>query len=111
MTLVPERYPNLGGEPLAYCRFDLDGRWYDFQGELSGYATVLVGGLHWYSDGGLEVVTKNPYGNPITFVTAQKLIEVWDDCMKEKALGEWDRAIIAFIRELPGDHRIFLWFH
>jgi hypothetical protein len=108
LTLLPDKHPGIGFDS-SYDRLGLQGRNYDLWDRLKAVATPLPAGLQWYGDEGLHRVTENPYGEPITFVSVSLFLKLWDEC--NPAPCEWDRAVAAFLRALPVDRRVILWFH
>jgi hypothetical protein len=58
----------------------------------------------WYDDEGLETITTDPYGTPLTYVTAGELAEV-------KSEHDWNAAIIAMMKALPPQTPVVLYWH
>jgi hypothetical protein len=60
--------------------------------------------LLWYNDDGLEKRRDDPYGTPLTYVEACEFNKIDTVC-----LNPWNRAVIEFIRSLPEDTPVVLW--
>jgi len=60
-----------------------------------------------YGDEGIEVCTTTPYGDPLTFVRAKEFRKVKTD----KTIGKWNLAVIRFLRALPPETPVVLWWH
>jgi len=61
----------------------------------------------WYGDEGIERTTTDSYGDPLFYVKAGDLA---------KAAGHWkgspwNEAAMAFVKALPADTPIILWWH
>jgi len=62
--------------------------------------------LDWYADEGCKQVTEDPYGTPLTYVPAAEFRKV-----KPKGTNDWNKAILAFLKTLPPDTPVVLWWH
>jgi hypothetical protein len=111
LTLMPDKWPGLSvhGAPLGFDRLGLQCGHCDLFQELESVATVAPHGIYYYGDEGIARETENPYGRPVSFVTAGQIVKILDSI--EWEWREWDAAVWAFIRALPPDRRVFLWFH
>lgn len=61
----------------------------------------------WYGDEGIEKkTTHDPYGDPLTFCYASEFHKInTDHC------GDWNKAVIEFLKTLPIQTPIVLWWH
>jgi hypothetical protein len=90
------------------------GRWYDVFARLDKKAFPMPDGLDFTSyvsqrdDGeqGYGRVTGTPYGNPLTFITAADFL----DCCSGANSGR-GKAAMAYVRELPPETWIGLYYH
>jgi hypothetical protein len=107
LTLVPlMREVHTPGRPhLAYTRIELQRRGYELKDRLK--PRVLGELLMWYGDEGLETVSEDPYGNPLTYVLVDELA----DAMEELDLGSLDLATQAYFRLMPYHIKVVLWWH
>jgi len=60
-----------------------------------------------YEDEGLKERKTDPYGSPLTYVTAGELSKV----KPRKETGDWNKAILTFISSLPAEMPVLLWWH
>lgn len=97
---------------LAVTRLYLD-RDYQLQGAIKKMSPhPLCEPIEWYGDNGVEKRTNDQYGDPLTFVNAGVIQHAWDrGDIEVMDLSDWNRASLAFIRELRPNHRIVLWWH
>jgi len=108
LTLLPYRWPDLGGTMLAVTRLPLDVRNYGLWEVLSRESIPLDRSIQNYEDEGLETRTTDPYGEPLTYMLAVHLSR---HLANLDHLSDWDQAIVAFIATLKSDRKIVLWFH
>ena len=107
LTIAVDPY-NMG-TPYGNQQLSFRGRYYSLWSDLEKAADPIPA-IWWYKDKGLEKVTHNPYGSPILQITAGDMLKLIDQHeIPEKA--KWDLAVVAFIRALPEDTDIYLWFH
>ena len=110
LTLVPERWAPRGRPILGYCRVDLQGRDHHIYAEIAKRAVPLLPEvLLWYGDDGIEERTDDPHGKPLTFVNATDLGSIL--YRHRLKFNQWDKAVMYFVRQLPADNRIILWWH
>lgn len=103
---------------LAYTRIALD-RNYEIFGQIANIRGVKARVVcdpkpipatvkfKWYSDEGLQERNYDAYGDPLKFVYAHELSKVNLD----SDAGAWNKAAFAFVRALPPDTIIVLWWH
>jgi hypothetical protein len=112
LTLMPGKFTG-GGRPildwfLATERISLD-RDYALQDRIRLVPTQpLPFGVRFrnYEDDGLKDRTDDQYDTPLTWCRAGDLAKVSDgDC------SPWNKAAMAFVRALPPDILIVLWWH
>ena len=110
LTLIFENVPNFGDHGrhvLGHDRLHYGGFSRDRQEALAALATPLGRPLYVYEDGGLRATSEDPYGTPLTFITAHML---WrSKLLRHSDTRPWDNAIDEFVRLLPPDTRIILW--
>lgn len=121
LTLCPVRHDHGkdSGSILVYTRLDFNMRDYDLWKKIQAEAIPLGVPVSWYMDQGIEDVTEDPYGSPLTFITAHRLLKIIDEHFKSSDelwirsgnRGHWDLGCLAFIRALNPDRRIILWWH
>jgi len=110
LTLIFENAPVFGirsDKVLGYDRITLGQVSRDCEVNLNKLATPLGLPLWNYEDEGLRLVETDPYGTPLTFVTAHQLAK--SGFLKEVYSPEWKPALQAFVRLLPPATRIILW--
>ena len=108
LTVVPlrdNRYSLFNG--LCFDRCD-----YNKYDELVEQAThLLEEGIHWqdslYEPDYQDYVTTDPYGDKIRVIDNQTFILIYE----VDNLTIWDKAIMAFLKQLPKDHKLVLYFH
>jgi hypothetical protein len=61
----------------------------------------------WYDDSGLKTITEDAYGSPLTFVRAGEFTKL----QLPKQSGEWNRAMIMFLCQIPPKTPVVLWWH
>jgi hypothetical protein len=106
LTLVFDQF-GLGGDILGYSRLALQHQDYDLFDAIRAEATPMSVGVRWYGDEGLELCDLDPYGDKLTCISAFRL-----ECrLAGVELGPWDRAVLAFVKTLPRDARVILWWH
>lgn len=60
--------------------------------------------VHVYEDEGIKIRKMDPYGDKLTYVTA-------GDLSKAKSESAWNQGILTFIKTLPEDMPVILWWH
>ena len=60
--------------------------------------------FEWYGDEGIEDRKENPYGEPLTFVRAFEFLKV-------QAKNPWNKCVVDFLKSLPPQTPIVLWWH
>jgi hypothetical protein len=104
LTLSFER--NKTGPPvLCSERHRLDLQDYDLFDRIKEDAVPLVGGVLWYDDDGIEETKEDCYGDSLTFILAHTLVRRIGDIK----LGIWDSAVLAFLKSIPAETRVILW--
>lgn len=106
LTLVFDRFAH-GSPILGYNRLALGYQDHELFDQIKADAVPLSGGMDWYDDDGLEVVSEDPYGAPLTCMSAFTLARHF----ASEELRGWDAAVLAFVKHLPPDARIVLWWH
>lgn len=69
-------------------------------------ADIAPKGLHNFEDEGLVYRLDDPYGDPLTYLSARELAAV--PCEDSST---WNKAVFAMIRALPPGTTIVLWWH
>lgn len=110
LTLIFENAPIFGtrnNKVLGYDRMHLGDVGRDLEVIMRDVSTPLGIPLWAYGDEGLRLVTEDPYGTPLTFVTAHQLAKAHFT----EYIGEpgWKPALKAFVGALPPTTRIILW--
>lgn len=96
--------------PLTMLRLER-WRWLWQQIEEQTTSVPLGGGVHCPfpdpGEGPFDPETEDPYGSPLTTVSAGELAAVTADPYP------WDgnEAALAYLRALPADRRVVLWWH
>jgi hypothetical protein len=122
LTLLPKRHPSINDWILCHDRLSLDSD-YDlfarlghprFEGE-GRRVTPHPTPPEWtkiqvYGDDGIEVMTTDAYGNPLTFLYAREFFDTgaWP-WMTESS--DWNVAVREFVRALPRETPVILWWH
>ena len=60
--------------------------------------------INWYWDEGIETITENPYGEPLTYLTAGEFCE-----LDTSDLGNWNSAVVEFLCALPRETPVLLY--
>ncbi len=117
LTLATRRYATLDYW-LAHNRISLDRDYHLFEqieniGRNTGAQQVckphpLIPSVRvdWYKDGGVEEITEDAYGAPLTYLTAGELVLV-----NTQEASEWNQAVFAFFRALPPEIQVLLYWH
>jgi hypothetical protein len=111
LTLLPIRYDHQTWW-LAYDRIRFTGN-YELHRRIRDVESCAMSSpvapkvLQWYGDNGIEDATTDRYGDPLRVVFAADLskIELPDD------ITGWTRATFEFVKSLPGDTKLVLWWH
>ena len=56
-------------------------------------------------------LTKTPYGDPLKFVKADDLLKAMKECHAVESLMPWNAAAMNFLKEIPPDTMIGLYWH
>ena len=109
---------------LAYTRLDLNRNYELFARFGSGREEYQCKEIktfpipdkvkfQWYEDEGIKTRTKDHYGTPLTYTLASEIKRVLPKRGKfyQKKLYAWNKAVIAYIHELPDNAPIVLWWH
>jgi hypothetical protein len=93
---------------LAYTRLNLE-RDYALWDLIRPYEKPLPSTVYfnWYADEGLQQRTQNPYGEPLTMVTAGDFATM----ASEVASTRWNNAVVTMLASLEPQKRIVLWWH
>lgn len=106
LTLIFDRFAH-GSPILGYNRLALGYQDYELFDQIKADAVPLSGGVDWYHGDGLEVVSKDLYGTPLTYMSAHTLAHHFAN----EELCDADAGVLAFVKHLPPDARIVLWWH
>lgn len=109
LTLVPNRFERSHGPILGYTRLPLTCRWYKLHEALQEVANPLTEGLMWYADEGIETIHEDAYGHKLTWVIPSQFLKAAEKHME--GADDWDKGVVAFIKCLPPQTQIVLWFH
>ena len=60
-----------------------------------------------YDDDGIREVKTDPYGSPLTYLTAGEMSKA----RLPKGLTDWNKGIMAFVKSIPSDTPVILWWH
>jgi len=109
LTLVVNAYRSDDNMPLAYERLRLDANYKMFDSIKDAGAVPLRANreLRWYGDEGIERRQDDPYGDRITSIRAKQVA----DAMSTHKLTDKNIAVFAYMKALPPDTEIFLWWH
>lgn len=107
LSLIIE-HPAYQIEPvLGYDRLTVTTQNRELFETLRAEALQLPQELYAYLDEGLTKTRSDPYGNPLTYTEASTLARLFFTVM----LGPRDEAVAEFLKALPGDTRVVLWWH
>ena len=118
LTVCPVRYGGnrwwLGYTRIAFDRdYNLFGQiaktaWTDFEPTLKPTPLSFNVSFDWYGDEGVEQITEDAYGEPLTFVFAEEFrcIETENP---EFELSEWNKAVLLMLRALPNKTPVVLY--
>ena len=71
--------------------------------------------FRFYDDDGLKKRTTDPYGGKLRYVKAGKLAEFFEDIGEENPnvteFSEWNQGIMDFVKRIPSETPIVLWWH
>lgn len=104
LTLVVDQF-RLPGRVLAYNRLRLELQDYRLFDRIKAEAVPLSEGVSWYEDEGLKQRSADPYGSPLTVLTAYAVARH----LSGVRLYHWDAAVLAFLNALPPETRVVLW--
>jgi hypothetical protein len=108
LTVYPlKHYRSASGTPFLCdsLRLDRDGALF---AAIERAPSFPVPQVEVYEDDGLRVRGTNPYGDPVRYVLAGELARVIADAA---GLSPWNVAVVAFLRALPADLPVYLWWH
>ena len=106
LTIAIDRY-GLPGSPLAYERLRLDWQDRELFARIIADSEVLGCGVYWYGDKGSSLEQTDAYGVPLRYIPAGALAAYLDAIPLRGA----DAAVLAFLKALPWDMRVILWWH
>lgn len=106
LTLAFERYAGLSGPILCAEQHRLDWQDRDAFSLLMAEAIPLPHGVDWSDDEGIKTRHTDPYGTPLTFVSAHTLARHLASASLPTA---YDKAVLAFVSALPPETRVVLW--
>jgi hypothetical protein len=124
LTLCPNPFSNLGiewdGRFLAYDRISLKrnytifaqicpeiNRDWNMREKQRCNPKPMPVPVAWYNDEGIETITEDAYGKPLTYVTAGELSKI----KVPKDTSDWNKAVFALIRSLDPETQILLYWH
>lgn len=104
LTLAFDRY-GIKGAITCYERQRLD--WQDCEAfdAIAAEAVPLPDGVMWYEDDGVAYRTEDMYGKTLTFMSSHTIARH----LSGVTLGRYDAAVLAFLKALPPDTRVVLW--
>jgi hypothetical protein len=106
LTLAFDRY-GLKGPILCYERHRLDWVDYGLFARIKAEAVPLTEGVQWYDDDGLGETKEDCYGEPLTFMSAHNIARY----LGTVPLRGFDAATLAYLKALPVDTRVVLWWN
>lgn len=106
LTLAFDRY-GFDGPILCYERHRLDYQNDDWFDQIKAEALPLPDGVRWYDDDGLETATEDCYCESLTFMSAGVIARH----LSTRALHGFDAAVLAYVKALPPETRVVLWWH
>lgn len=115
LTLAPIRHKDMGWW-LATERLSLDR---DGTGHVIGGMEGMIGPVKtfplpesvrfdWYGDNGVHETRNDSYGSGLEYAKAGDLARVMS---KIKEMTPWNEAVMAFVKALPKDTPIVLYWH
>ena len=104
LTLAVDRY-GFNGPILCYERHRLDWQDYEAFDRIKAEAVPLTDGVQWYEDDGLKAWGEDPYGKPLTFMSAHSIARH----LSAAPLRGFDAATLAYLKALPPETRVVLW--
>jgi len=107
LTLLPHKHHHLSGVPLLCESLRLD-RDYDLFGRLRACPSREAIPVDVHTDDGWRRTTTDPYGDPVRYALAGDLAAVLP---ADVSTSPWNDAVIAFVRALPADVPVYLWWH
>lgn len=111
LTIAFEEYPSLIGRSptLAFSRMRFHSMNYGLGGEIAKRSHPYPHAVNDYQDEGLKEITTDRYGEPLTYIFADDLVDVLEQHLDPRST--WDWAIVAFLRRMPVDQRrvILIW--
>jgi hypothetical protein len=105
LTLVFDHHCFAKDPLLAFERMRLDWQDYEAFDRLKADAIPFQNGVDWYDDDGLRHTTTDDYGDTLTYVAAHTLTKH----LSVVQLRGWDAAVLAFLKALPPDTKVVLW--
>lgn len=108
LTLLPHKHHHLSGVPFLCESLRLDRAYALFDLILTAPRHFPGGPVEIHSDTGWDKCTANPYGEPIYYVKAGDLAAAIPAAL---STSPWNAAVIAFVRTLPADVPVYLWWH
>lgn len=75
---------------------------------IANAAIPLPDGVKWFDDQGLRLYFTDPRGDPLTFINALTLSRLLET---ELLLNDFDLATLAYLKAIPPDTRVVLWWH
>jgi hypothetical protein len=119
LTAVIDRYgtvPGMQALPLGYDRVSFQRHQEFFtliQSKLETHPLPPGAELWWYGDDGLEKRTTDPYGVPLTWCWSSEFQKLDGVTLLElqRGLTPFNGALLLFLKHLPPEVRIFLWWH
>lgn len=106
LTLAFDRY-GFKGPILCFERHRLDWQDYEAFDRIKDEAVPLTDGVQWYGDEGLEAIKEDHYGVPLTFMPAHSIARH----LSAAPLRGFDAATLAYLKALPPETRVVLWWN
>ncbi len=106
LTLAFDRY-GFAGSILCFERHRLDWQDYEAFDRIKAEAVPLADGVQWYGDEGLEERKEDPYGEPLTCMLAHSIARH----LSAAPLRRFDAATLTYLKALPPETRVVLWWH
>lgn len=94
---------------VAYDRLGFQFQDYDLFDKIKSITVPTHSPVMWYSDGGIYTTSHDSYGNVLTCLLAGQLAILLNNHVSIQ--NAWDQAIVEFVKSLPYDSRIILWWH
>lgn len=106
LTVLPNRFYDQPGFGDGYNRLEFwrEAKLFDRIRELKSFPLESDRRFAYYSDDGIEHTLTDAYGSPLQYVEAWEFINVHSD-------NKWNNAVIQFLRSLPLQMPVVLYWH